>query len=286
MDLTHDFTVPLDVPTAWEAFNDLERIAPCFPGAAITSVDGDDFTGTAKVKLGPISLQYSGTGTFRERDEASRRAVIDASGKDKRGNGTASATITARLEEVAEGTRVVVETDLKITGRPAQFGRGVIADVGGKILDQFAECLSATLGQSETDGAATSTAPPGGSSTSEGDHAAAAPSDGASGAEGAEGARATAAPTGSAAPGAAAAAPPVPAATDPSQAGAAASPQPAAAAATGTPSTPPPRPSAPPSGSAELDLGAVVLPMLARRYGPTLLACAVTAIVTWRVARR
>lgn len=242
MDLRHDFTVPLDVPTAWEAFNDLERIAPCFPGAAITSVDGDDFTGTAKVKLGPISLQYSGTGTFRERDEAGRRAVIDASGKDKRGNGTASATITAHLEEVSDGTRVVVETDLKITGRPAQFGRGVIADVGGKILDQFAECLAATLGQPEAE-----TAP----------------------APGAEPAPASA---GSAAPSGGSDAGPGPAASQP--------------ASVPRPSTPPPRPLAPPIGSAELDLGTVVLPMLARRYGPTVLACVVTAIVTWRVARR
>ena len=146
MDLEHDFTVPMPVGEAWTAFNDLELIAPCFPGAVITSVDGDDFTGTAKIKLGPIALMYTGKGIWRERDEAARRVVIEANGKDKRGNGTAGATITARLEEDGPGTRVVVHTDLKITGRPAQFGRGVIQDVGTKILDQFADCLSTRLG--------------------------------------------------------------------------------------------------------------------------------------------
>ena len=149
MDLEHDFTVPMPVEEAWTAFNDLELIAPCFPGAVITSVDGDDFTGTAKIKLGPIALMYAGKGTWLERDEAARRVVIEANGKDKRGNGTAGAVITAHLREDGEGTRVVVHTDLKITGRPAQFGRSVIQDVGSKILDQFASCLSTRLGGGE-----------------------------------------------------------------------------------------------------------------------------------------
>ncbi len=149
MELHHEFTVPMSVDEAWTAFNDLERIAPCFPGAAITSVDGDDFTGTAKVKLGPISMQYTGKGRFTERDQDAKRAVISASGKDKRGNGTAGAVITASLHgEGSASTRVVVDTDLKITGRPAQFGRGVIEDVGGTILGQFADCLSRTLATS------------------------------------------------------------------------------------------------------------------------------------------
>ena len=152
MDLEHDFTVPMPVEEAWTAFNDLELIAPCFPGAVITSVDGDDFTGTAKIKLGPIALMYAGKGTWLERDEAARRVVIEANGKDKRGNGTAGAVITAHLREDGEGTRVVVHTDLKITGRPAQFGRSVIQDVGSKILDQFASCLSTRLGGGELGG--------------------------------------------------------------------------------------------------------------------------------------
>ncbi len=147
MDLQHTFTVPIGIDAAWEAFSDIERIAPCLPGAAITSVDGDDFTGTAKVKLGPISLQYSGTGRWVSRDRDSYSAVIEAQGKDKRGNGTAGATISARLEPDADRTRVVVDTALKVTGRPAQFGRGVMEEVGGKLLDQFAACLATRLAE-------------------------------------------------------------------------------------------------------------------------------------------
>jgi carbon monoxide dehydrogenase subunit G len=150
MELHHEFVVPIGVEEAWEAFNDLERIGPAFPGAAVTGVDGDDFTGTAKVKLGPISLQYAGTGRFASRDASAKRAVIEASGKDKRGNGTAGATITASLQQEGEGTRVLLDTDLRITGRPAQFGRGVIQDVGSKILDQFAANLTALLATPET----------------------------------------------------------------------------------------------------------------------------------------
>src|SRR5680860_1640751 len=104
MEMRHEFTVPIPVAEAWATFNDLEKIAPCFPGAQITSVDGDDFTGLAKVKLGPIALQYTGTGHWNERNESAYRAVIEASGKDKRGNGTASATILS-LIHISEPTR-------------------------------------------------------------------------------------------------------------------------------------------------------------------------------------
>lgn len=149
MQLQHTFTVPIGIDQAWAAFTDIQRIAPCLPGAVITSADGDEFTGSAKVKLGPIALQYTGRGTWVSRDDATHRAVIEAQGKDKRGNGTAGATIKAHLEPAGEGTRVVVDTDLKITGRPAQFGRGVIQDVGGKILDQFAACLAVRLAGGE-----------------------------------------------------------------------------------------------------------------------------------------
>ena len=162
MDLQHSFRVPVDVPTAWALFNDVQRIAPCFPGATITSVDGDEFAGTAKVKLGPVSLTYSGTGTFLERDEAAGRAVLRAQGRDRRGNGTATAVVRAVLEPAGDtATRVVLDTDLKITGRPAAFGRGMISDVGGKILDQFAACLEARLEESAepASGRATTTAP-------------------------------------------------------------------------------------------------------------------------------
>ena len=147
MELTHQFTVPAPVDVAWEAFNDLERIAPCFPGAALTSYDGEAFEGLVKVKLGPISLQYSGTGRFVARDEAAHRAVIEAKGKDKRGNGTAAAGVTALLEPDGDSaTKVTVTTDLNITGKPAQFGRGVMQDVSDKLLNQFAACLETKLG--------------------------------------------------------------------------------------------------------------------------------------------
>jgi carbon monoxide dehydrogenase subunit G len=141
MDLHHHFAVPAPIPETWDAFNDLGRIGGCLPGATIESVDGDDFTGSVKVKLGPISLLYSGSGTFRERDEAAGKVVIVANGKDKRGNGTASATIAAQLRADGSGTAVEVTTELSITGKPAQFGRGVIQDISDKLIGQFVDCV-------------------------------------------------------------------------------------------------------------------------------------------------
>jgi len=128
MELTHDFTVPAGVDDAWATFMDLERVGSCFPGATVTSVDESGFAGTVKVKLGPIALQYAGTGQFLERDDAAHRAVIEAKGKDKRGNGTAGATVTVQLAPSGDGTRIDVTTDLSVTGKPAQFGRGVMAE--------------------------------------------------------------------------------------------------------------------------------------------------------------
>ena len=150
MELSHHFTVPARVDDVWEAFNDLQRIAPCFPGAQLTSFDGDAFQGLVKVKLGPISLQYTGAGSFAERDDAAHRAVIVAKGRDKRGNGTAAATITAQLDAAGEqATDVTVTTDLKITGKPAQFGRGVMQDVSDTLLGKFTTCLETTLDSSQ-----------------------------------------------------------------------------------------------------------------------------------------
>ncbi|RNI22770.1 SRPBCC family protein [Flexivirga caeni] len=146
MDLTHSFTVPAGVDETWVAFQDIESVAECFPGAQITSASGDSFEGTVKVKLGPIALVYKGTGTFTERDEEAHRMVIDAKGKDRRGNGTAGALVTATMTAVDEGTRVEVVTDLSITGKPAQFGRGVIQDVSDKLLGQFVDCLQQKVG--------------------------------------------------------------------------------------------------------------------------------------------
>jgi carbon monoxide dehydrogenase subunit G len=144
--LEHSFTVPADLDTVWAAVLDPERVAPCMPGASLSEVEGDSFKGTVKVKVGPISLQYKGSGEFLEKDEAARKVVIKASGKDTRGNGTAAATVTVTLRAEGEGTAGAVDTDLSITGKPAQFGRGLISEVGGKILDSFASCLASKLG--------------------------------------------------------------------------------------------------------------------------------------------
>ena len=149
MELTHDFTVPASVDDAWATFMDLERVGSCFPGATVTSVDEAGFAGTVKVKLGPIALQYAGTGQFLERDDAAHRAVIEAKGKDKRGNGTAGATVTVQLAPSGEGTRIDVTTDLSVTGKPAQFGRGVMQDVSDKLLQQFVRCIEGQFAPAE-----------------------------------------------------------------------------------------------------------------------------------------
>jgi carbon monoxide dehydrogenase subunit G len=143
--LEHSFTVPAELDTVWQAVLDPELVAPCMPGATLTEVDGDAFKGSVKVKMGPISLLYKGSGEFLAKDTAARTVVIKASGKDARGNGTASATVTVTLTESAGATTGKVDTDLSITGKPAQFGRGLIAEVGGKILDSFATSLAAKL---------------------------------------------------------------------------------------------------------------------------------------------
>ena len=163
MQLEHSFTVPTGVDDAWAVLLDIERVAPCMPGATLESVDGDEFTGSVKVKLGPINLTYKGKARFVEKDVAAHRAVIDARGKDARGAGTASALITATLASAGEGsTTVEVHTDLDITGKPAQFGRGVMADVGNKIIGQFASSLADEIGASHespaTENAATTEA--------------------------------------------------------------------------------------------------------------------------------
>src|SRR3712207_5893221 len=119
----------------------LERIAPCLPGAAIQGSEGDEYQGTMKVKIGPITANYKGTARFEETDEENRRAVLKATGRDARGQGTASATIVSTLQEEGDDTRVRVETDMKLTGRAAQFGRGIAQDVATKMLSQFADCL-------------------------------------------------------------------------------------------------------------------------------------------------
>lgn len=145
MQLEHSFDVPVSLDEAWQTLLDIERIAPCMPGATLTSVDGDEFAGTVKVKLGPISLTYKGTARFGEKDEQARRATILAQGRDSRGNGTAKAKVVATLRESSGSTQVNVITDLDITGKPAQFGRGVMVDVGDRLIGQFASRLAKLL---------------------------------------------------------------------------------------------------------------------------------------------
>lgn len=149
MQLDHEFTVPVPAAQAWPVLLDIDRIAPCMPGATITKIEGDDFEGTVKVKVGPITVTYGGTASFLEKDESDRRAVIEARGRETRGTGTATARVTAQLHDEGESTRVVVSTDLAITGKPAQFGRGVMSDVGAKLLGRFADCLSTQLAAGE-----------------------------------------------------------------------------------------------------------------------------------------
>lgn len=146
MKLEHSFTVPVGVEQAWEVLLDIERVAPCMPGAVLDSVDGDNFTGRVKIKLGPVNMTYKGAASFVEKDEAAHQVMIDANGKDARGNGTAAAKVTATLVGQGESTQVNVITDLNITGKPAQFGRGVMVDVGNKLIGQFATCLEGKLG--------------------------------------------------------------------------------------------------------------------------------------------
>ena len=149
MRLEHEFTVPVPVEQAWDVLLDVERVAPCMPGATIESVEGDSFTGKVKVRVGPVTVAYTGTASFLEKDAETRRVVVQAKGRETRGAGTAAATVTAVLNQVDDGTKVNVETDLAITGRPAQFGRGVMDEVGAKLLGQFADCLAERLGAGE-----------------------------------------------------------------------------------------------------------------------------------------
>lgn len=146
MEFTNDFTVPVDLDRAFTLLTDLERVAPCLPGATLEEVDGRTYTGKVKVKVGPIQVTYRGTAEVTEQDAEAKRAVIDAAGKEARGAGTATAKVTARLSPRDDGsTGVTVVTDLTITGKPAQFGRGVMADVGTKLIDTFAARVAEML---------------------------------------------------------------------------------------------------------------------------------------------
>jgi len=146
MKLDNEFTVGVPIGEAWEVLTDLEMIAPCMPGAQLTGVNDDVYTGKVKIKVGPVTAEYSGTARFSEKDVDTYRAVIDARGRDSRGNGNATAVISAQLLPEGERTRVTVTTDLTIAGRIAQFGSGMIKEVSAKLLGQFVECLEVRLG--------------------------------------------------------------------------------------------------------------------------------------------
>jgi uncharacterized protein len=145
MELEHSFTVPVPEGRAWEVLLDVERVAPCMPGATLDSVDGDEIKGRIKVKVGPINMTYAGTARFTERDPDAHVITLEASGKETRGAGTASAKVRSMLESQNGHTHVVVHTTLNVTGRPAQFGRGVMAEVGGKLIGIFASNLADML---------------------------------------------------------------------------------------------------------------------------------------------
>jgi carbon monoxide dehydrogenase subunit G len=147
MKLENEFTVPAPVERAWEVLLDVERVAPCLPGAAIESSDGDEYAGSMAIKIGPITQRYQGTVRIEEADAQARRAVMRAAAKDQRGGGTAAATITTRMETVPAGTRVRVQTEMQITGPAAQFGRGVMQDVSAKMMGRFADCLAEEISQ-------------------------------------------------------------------------------------------------------------------------------------------
>lgn len=145
MQLNNEFRVAVPAATVWDVFTDVERVAPCLPGATLLSVDGDDFTGAVKVKVGPITVSYQGVAAYQEKDSAAARIVLKAEGKETRGNGTAAATVTAQLKDEGASTTVLICTDLAISGKAAQFGRGVLADVSGNLIAQFARSLEAEL---------------------------------------------------------------------------------------------------------------------------------------------
>jgi uncharacterized protein len=154
VELNNEFRVAVPAAKTWEVLTDVERVAPCLPGATLLSVDGDEFTGAVKVKVGPITVAYQGVAAFQEKDAAAQRVVLKANGKETRGNGNAAALVTAELKDEGDATSVVITTDLTISGKAAQFGRGVLADVATNLIGQFARRLEADLLNSAPSGQA------------------------------------------------------------------------------------------------------------------------------------
>ena len=169
MELKNEFRVGVPIEQAWRALTDVEYIAPCMPGAQLTEIDGEEFKGQVKVKVGPITAQYKGAAKFKEKDESQYRLVLDATGRDTRGAGNAAAEVTAEMTSDGDGTKIVIVTDLKVTGKVAQFGRGVMADVSEKLISQFVESLEQKLDESAGSETETPSAPNGDMSTAEND---------------------------------------------------------------------------------------------------------------------
>ena len=158
MRLTNELVVPASLDEVWAVLLDVARIAPCLPGASIEAGDGDEYRGTMKVRLGPITSSFQGTIRIEEADESARRAVMSAKARDSRGQGTATATITSTMEPAEDaGTRITVDTDLRVTGPAASFGRGVMQDVSARLMGQFADCLAAEIGRSAQSAGAAAT---------------------------------------------------------------------------------------------------------------------------------
>jgi carbon monoxide dehydrogenase subunit G len=156
MEIVNEFTVPVGVDKAWEILTDLERIAPCLPGASLSSVEGDEHKGSVKIKVGPITANYAGVARFESKDVEQRIAVLRAEGRETKGQGNASAVVTARLIPDGDSTRVTVDVDLTIAGRVAQFGRGVLGEVSEKLMGEFATRLAELIGQSGSSASAES----------------------------------------------------------------------------------------------------------------------------------
>jgi uncharacterized protein len=154
MKLQNEFTVPAPIDQAWNVLLDVERVAPCLPGAALEGAEGDEHRGTMTIKIGPITSRYQGTVRIEEADETAHRAVLRAKAREGRGQGTAAATITSTMEAVEGGTRVRVETDMRVTGPAAQFGRGVMQDVSAKLMGRFADCLAEEIASGPAQAAA------------------------------------------------------------------------------------------------------------------------------------
>jgi carbon monoxide dehydrogenase subunit G len=150
MEITSEFFVPVPVDEAWKVLTDLPAIAPALPGAKLTGVEGEEYKGQVRIKVGPITANYKGTAKFLSKDEEAKEAVLKAEGREQRGQGNATATVKATLAEEGTGTRVKVVTNLTLTGRVAQFGRGVLAEVSEKMMAQFAENLAEQLGRAGT----------------------------------------------------------------------------------------------------------------------------------------